>query len=115
MNRCFVTTIVAAITLTFASFSIADVVDGDFEATGMDAGWTYKGAPNNADQDASAPGIDVDVEGNETLFISGNFLNTPIWNLSHKRGTEMNSVGLARRRSSTKVSNLSAKKMCVPL
>lgn len=74
MNRCFVTTIVAAITMTLASFSMADVVDGDFEATGASAGWTYGVFPNNADQDAAAPGIDSAVEGNETLLIGGNFL-----------------------------------------
>ena len=36
-------------------------------------------------------------------------LNTPCWNFSHSRGTEMNSVGRARCRSCKKVSSDSAK------
>ncbi|MDG1514139.1 MAG: PEP-CTERM sorting domain-containing protein [Mariniblastus sp.] len=53
----------------------ADVlIDGDFELTGAQAGWLYGTAPNNANQDAAAPGIDVPIEGNETLRITGNFL-----------------------------------------
>ena len=40
---------------------------------------------------------------------------TPCWNLTHRRGTEKNTVGRARCRSATKVSRLSAKNTCMPV
>ena len=42
-------------------------------------------------------------------FLGGILANTPCWNLSHKRGTEMKMVGRARCKSITKVSSASAK------
>ena len=47
-------------------------------------------------------------------FAGGILANTPCWNFSHSRGTEMNSVGRARCRSCRKVSSDSAKNTCVP-
>ncbi len=63
------------LSFSFASVTQADVlVDGDFELNGTQAGWLYGTAPNNANQDAAAPGIDAAIELNETLRITGNFL-----------------------------------------
>ena len=46
-------------------------------------------------------------------FLGGILVNTPCWNLSHRRGTEMKVVGRARFRSARKVSSVSAKYTCV--
>ncbi len=48
-------------------------------------------------------------------FFGGSFWNTPSWNFSHSRGTEMKTVGCARLRSATNVSSDSAKKSCIPV
>ena len=45
-------------------------------------------------------------------FSAGIFANTPCWNLSHSRGTEMKELGRARFRSSTKVVSDSEKNTC---
>lgn len=72
--RLGIVILIALVASTLSTVSTADVVDGDFELTGANGGWTYKSDPNNADQDAAAPGIDAAIEGNETLMITGNFL-----------------------------------------
>lgn len=76
MNKCFSSlTLCLCMLLIYGSNADGDVlIDGDFELTGAEAGWLYGTAPNNANQDAVAPGIDVPIEGNETLRITGNFL-----------------------------------------
>jgi hypothetical protein len=45
-------------------------------------------------------------------FLGGILCSTPCWNFTHRRGTEMNSVGRARRTSVTKVSSDSLKYTC---
>ena len=48
-------------------------------------------------------------------FAAGTLANTPCWNFTHRRGTEKNSVGRARRISAAKVSSDSAKNTRRPL
>lgn len=76
MNKCFSSLILCLCLLLIHGTNVdADIlIDGDFELNGAQAGWLYGTAPNNANQDAAAPGIDVPIEGNETLRITGNFL-----------------------------------------
>lgn len=76
MTKHFTTLALCVCTILFLNAKTrADVlIDGDFELTGAQAGWLYGTAPNSANQDAAAPGIDAPIEGNETLRITGNFL-----------------------------------------
>ena len=48
-------------------------------------------------------------------FAGGIFAWTACWNLTQSRGTEKNTVGRARCRSTVKVSKVSAKNTCMPV